>query len=228
MPVRYADATGQAVPLVILGCILVVEVAAIGIVWASTPSTGGSFQPLTNAECTAALTGCLADPVVAALIAEITKCTGSAPAVSCRDCGGTGDGDYFRGTAVVCQNRMSNPRQVCRALAHELVHMRDSSCKTYPEPSGPADCAAIICREKRAVHESGQCCPNSHYFRQLKREWEADPKNKNKTYTYTQCVQEMTLRSTKSNSPKCAEPGTFYGDYTACKTNTSLDVSKCK
>jgi RHS repeat-associated protein len=194
----------------------------------STPAVA-AIVPIDTSSCGSLVAQCMAhDQAVRAILTRLAARTPACPvpAISCENCGaGTADdaryrpAGIFRGPIItICANRMSTGSQVCRALAHELMHRESDCAGSYPNRSG--GCAAIVCEERRAIEGSGQCCRDSWYRRNPPALCGGAASS---NWTYSECVQCYTNLSSGWRCgtlmpPPAGKTGspTFFGDFNSC------------
>jgi RHS repeat-associated protein len=154
----------------------------------------------------------------------------STPTATCTDCskkanqcGYTEDKSQ---DVYVCSNTMRSPLQICETAAHELQHARDNCKGEFYNPSKPTEkgknkddtyCRSYVCREKRAIAASGQCCKNSYY-----RKFGLPGDGRTTKYkNFDDCLREQTIIS----SGACGTSETFRVNYDGCPA-PNADCSK--
>jgi len=159
----------------------------------SQPIVGIDSEGLAMAvsACTSRLDWCWNnDPVVIRLGKQ--PCGISRSSVSCTNCAPTypppnTPAGYFScttNTITICADAVSSLNEVCRTLAHEIVHACDN--RKWSDKWGPCavsgPCFLRACSEIRAAALSGQCCPGSSWRRPGE--------------TYAGCVRRLARSST--------------------------------
>lgn len=189
----------------------------------------GRLIPFSKESCELALDQCKrGDPVIQAILKrwESRQPPCEIPNHICTTCGSDTSYDAAydpnRRLITICANRMMNGLQVCRALAHELMHHESQCDGTYPSRDG--GCPAIICEERRAIERSGQCCRNSWYRRNPPLLC-GGPANRN--WSYAECVRCYTDLSSgwRCGTRMPPPPGqtnsiTFHSDFNECPAGT--------